>query len=89
MVTGGGTGIGRGIAEGLRAFGAKVAIWERNPDTCTRAAESVGGLAITVDVRDSAAVDDALARTASELGPPSILINTRRRHLLLTAAGHH
>ena len=27
VVTGGGAGIGRGIAAGLRAFGANVAIW--------------------------------------------------------------
>lgn len=75
VVTGAGTGIGRGIAEGLKAFGAKVAIWERNPDACTQAAESVGALGIAVDVRDSAAVDDALTRTMAELGPPTILIN--------------
>ena len=31
VVTGGGAGIGRGIARGLAAFGAKVAIWERDP----------------------------------------------------------
>jgi 3-oxoacyl-[acyl-carrier protein] reductase len=27
VVTGGGAGIGRGIAAGLKAFGAQVAIW--------------------------------------------------------------
>jgi len=75
VVTGGGTGIGRGIAAGLRAFGAQVAIWERNPDTCTEAADSIGALGITVDVRDSAAVDAALERTLTELGVPTILIN--------------
>ena len=75
VVTGGGTGIGRGLAAGLQAFGAKVAIWERNPQTCAAAAEALGVLGITVDVREAAAVDDALTRTVAELGVPSILIN--------------
>ena len=79
VVTGGGTGIGRGIAEGLKTFGARVAIWERNPQTCAAAAEALGVLGITVDVREAAAVDDALARTVAELGVPSILINNAGR----------
>ena len=44
VVTGGGSGIGRGIANGFAAFGAKVAIWERNPETSAAAAKEVGGL---------------------------------------------
>ncbi len=75
VVTGGGAGIGRGIAAGLKAFGARVAIWERNPDTCASAAEEIGALGIPVDVRDSAAVDAALAQTSAELGPVTILVN--------------
>jgi NAD(P)-dependent dehydrogenase (short-subunit alcohol dehydrogenase family) len=75
VVTGGGEGIGRGIAEGLAAFGASVAIWERNPDTCAAAAEVIGALGIVTDVRDSEQVDAALERTRSELGTPSILVN--------------
>ena len=75
IVTGGGAGIGRGIAAGLKAFGARVAIWERNPDSCASAAEDIGALGITVDVRDSAAVDAALAQTAAELGTVTILVN--------------
>ena len=75
VVTGGGEGIGRGVAEGLAAFGASVAIWERNVETCTSAAEAIGGLGIVTDVRDSEQVDAALARTATELGPVSILVN--------------
>src|SRR5580658_9460230 len=75
VVTGGGAGIGRGIARGFAAFGAKVAIWERDADTAASAAEEVGGLGITTDVRDSAQVDEALARTVAELGPVTILVN--------------
>jgi NAD(P)-dependent dehydrogenase (short-subunit alcohol dehydrogenase family) len=75
VVTGGGAGIGRGIAEGMAAFGASVAIWERDPATCASAAESIGGLDIVTDVRDSEQVDAALERTVNELGPPSILVN--------------
>ncbi|MCW2551271.1 MAG: oxidoreductase [Mycobacterium sp.] len=75
VVTGGGAGIGRGIAAGLAAFGAKVAIWERNPQTCASAAAEIAGLGITTDVRDSAQVDAALAQTAAELGQPTILVN--------------
>jgi len=75
IVTGGGAGIGRGIAQGLRAFGATVAIWERDADTCEAAAAEVGGLACITDVRDEAAVDAALADTINALGPPSVLVN--------------
>ena len=75
VVTGGGSGIGRGIARGLTAFGARVAIWERNADTAAAAAEEVGGLGITTDVRQSAEVDAALAQTVAELGPVTILVN--------------
>jgi 3-oxoacyl-[acyl-carrier protein] reductase len=75
VVTGGGEGIGRGIAEGLAAFAASVAIWERSVETCTSAAEAIGGLGIVTDVRDSEQVDAALQRTTTELGIPSILVN--------------
>ncbi len=75
VVTGGGAGIGRGIAEGLAAFGAAVAIWERDPHTCAAAADAVGGLAVVTDVRDPDAVDAALERTERQLGVVSILVN--------------
>jgi NAD(P)-dependent dehydrogenase (short-subunit alcohol dehydrogenase family) len=75
VVTGGGAGIGRGIAAGLAAFGASVAIWERDPDSCAAAAAEIGCLGIVTDVRDSAQVDAALEHTATELGPVRILVN--------------
>jgi NAD(P)-dependent dehydrogenase (short-subunit alcohol dehydrogenase family) len=75
VVTGGGAGIGRGIARGLAAFGAKVAIWERDPETCASAAQEIGGLSIPTDVRESSQVDAAMVQTVSELGPVRILVN--------------
>ncbi|MGP8060912.1 MAG: SDR family NAD(P)-dependent oxidoreductase [Acidimicrobiales bacterium] len=75
VVTGGGAGIGRGVVLGLSAFGASVAIWEQHEETARSAADEAGALAITTDVRDSAQVDAALARTVAELGPVSILVN--------------
>src|ERR1700739_3886876 len=75
VVTGAGSGIGRGIAAGMGAFRATVAIWERGPEHCALAAESIGALGIVTDVRDSGQVDAALQRTAAELGPATILVN--------------
>src|ERR1700733_4430981 len=75
VVTGGGSGIGRGIANGLAAFGARVAIWERDESTAQAASQETGGLGLTVDVREDEAVDDALRRTEGELGTVQILVN--------------
>lgn len=81
MVTGGGTGIGYGIAQSLLLHGAKVAIASRNADRLTAAAEKLtvdtGGtcLAVPCDVRDEGTVR-ALARTARDrLGPVSLVVN--------------
>ncbi|MEX2292424.1 MAG: SDR family oxidoreductase [Acidimicrobiales bacterium] len=75
VVTGGGAGIGRGIAAGLAAFGASVAIWEQNPESCAATASELGVLGIPTDVRDGAAVDEGMAQTVRALGPISILVN--------------
>ena len=75
MVTGGGAGIGRGIATAMAAFGAALAISERDVDSCAAASESLGALGIVTDVRDSEQVDAALKRTSAELGPVTTLVN--------------
>lgn len=75
VITGGGAGIGRGIAAGMAAFGASVAIWERDAESCASAAEAIGALGIVTDVRDSDQVNAALEHTAAELGPVTILVN--------------
>ena len=80
VVTGGGAGIGRGIADGFAAFGAKVAVFERDPERAERAASEIAetgadSFACTVDVRDGDAVADAVARTAKRLGDIDVLVN--------------
>ncbi len=75
VVTGGGAGIGRGIAEGLATFGASIAVWERDPGTAAAVATSVDGLGLVVDVRDGEALDRALAETLDRLGAVDILVN--------------
>jgi NAD(P)-dependent dehydrogenase (short-subunit alcohol dehydrogenase family) len=75
VVTGGGAGIGRGIANGLAAFGADVAVWERDPDTCAAAATEVGGLSVPTDVRDGDQVDLAVEATLDRYGRIDVLVN--------------
>ena len=56
---------------------------------CASAADEIGALGIATDVRDSAAVDAALARTEVELGPVTILVNNAWRRLLVGDPRHH
>ena len=75
VVTGGGAGLGRGIAAGLAAFGADVAVWERDPDTSASAADEVGGLSVVTDVRDAEQVDRAVAATVERFSRIDVLVN--------------
>jgi 3-oxoacyl-[acyl-carrier protein] reductase len=75
VVTGGGAGIGRGIALAFAEFGAHVAIWEKEEASAHAAAAEAGGLACVADVRDADQVDAALATTIEKVGVPTILVN--------------
>ena len=73
LVTGGNSGIGLGIAEGLARAGADVCIWGTNEGKNDEAAKQLaqhGGkvLALRCDVSDEAAVNEAFERTVAELG---------------------
>lgn len=75
VITGGGSGIGRGIAETFAEFGARVVIWEKDPEATEQTAVKLGALGCVTDVRDEEQVDAALARTIATVGVPTILVN--------------
>ena len=75
LVTGGGRGIGRGIAFELRAAGARVAVAARTREQVEATAGEIDGLAIEVDVSDRESVERMVERTEDELGPVDLLVN--------------
>ena len=80
LVTGGGSGIGRAIAQALAAQGAAVAIFDLLPDggqDAVAAITSKGGRATLLrgDVSRWDDVDRAVAAAVRELGPLGIMVN--------------
>jgi len=80
FVTGGATGIGRAIAETLSARGAAVAIFARNVERASQAAETLrssGGEAESyeADIAQTASVDAAIEKALARFGRVDILIN--------------
>jgi 2-hydroxycyclohexanecarboxyl-CoA dehydrogenase len=80
LVTGGARGIGRAIAVALASEGNAVAIGdlrEAEIAETVAAVEQAGGrgLQVTMDVTDSASVNDALERVRGTLGPIEVLVN--------------
>ena len=78
VVTGGGQGIGRGLALRLAAEGCKVAIFDLNPAAGHETAALAPDADIRtyeVDVGDYTAVQAAVDRVEAELGPIWALVN--------------
>lgn len=75
IITGAARGIGLAIARRLNRAGAKVALLDRPESDVQKAAASLGGIAIEVDVRDSTMVEAAINEAHARLGGLSILVN--------------
>ncbi len=77
LITGGGSGIGEGIARAMAAAGARVIVADRNAEGAARVAASIGGDAASyeLDVTDRAACDALAATIARDIGAISILVN--------------
>jgi len=77
-VTGGAQGFGRAIAERFLASGARVSLWDLNPESNAQTARELGGSpgvhTVTVDVSKREAVDAAATATAESLGGIDILV---------------
>jgi len=74
-VTGGATGIGRAIAHALAGAGAQVAVADLDIDGAERVAAELGGkaIAVAIDVRKRASVEQAFALVADRFGGYQIL----------------
>jgi peroxisomal 2,4-dienoyl-CoA reductase len=91
LVTGGGTGIGRGIAQALAAHGAHCAILSRRAEHLEPAAAEIAGrtgrpcLPVVADVRQPDQVEAAVARAVSEFGRIQIVVNNAAGNFLCAA----
>jgi NAD(P)-dependent dehydrogenase (short-subunit alcohol dehydrogenase family) len=80
LVTGGGTGLGKSMAQKFMALGAHVVIWGRRGPVLDEAAaemrEATGGTCETmaVDIRNAAAIDEAM-QAIFDAGPLTGLVN--------------
>ena len=91
LITGGGSGIGLGIAKAMAASGAKLAIASRNADRLDGAVAELTGLgaeamAVTCDVRDPEAVQSAVDRTVEAYGGLDVMIANAAGNFVVPAA---
>jgi NAD(P)-dependent dehydrogenase (short-subunit alcohol dehydrogenase family) len=92
LITGGGTGLGRGVAARLVKHGAEVHLWGRREAVLAEAAEEVANGRPeaahyqAVDVRDSSAVDAAIEQIWERHGPLTGLLNNAAANFIAPTA---
>ena len=86
LVTGGGTGICRGIAAAYARLGAKVCIVSRKADVLEATAKEIGAIAAVADVRKPDEVADAVKKTLDTFGALTTVVNGAAGNFLAPAA---
>jgi len=74
LVTGGGRGIGAGIARELANAGMQVAVTARTASQVEEVAGEIGGLALVGDVTSEKDVERWITEAQAELGPVDLLV---------------
>jgi NAD(P)-dependent dehydrogenase (short-subunit alcohol dehydrogenase family) len=75
IVTGGASGLGRATATALASRGARVSILDANVEAAQAAADALGAIAVTCDVRSPDSVIDAIRVVKKCIGTPRICVN--------------
>jgi NAD(P)-dependent dehydrogenase (short-subunit alcohol dehydrogenase family) len=80
IVTGGGSGLGRQMAEGLAEMGANLALCARKAERCIETATELAELGVEAigvgcDVRDPTQVQAVVEQARAEVGEVDILVN--------------
>ena len=74
LVTGGSKGLGRAIAAGLAAEGARVAVASRSAERIEEAAAAIGSRGYVFDSDDLGAVPGLIERVEADLGPIDVYV---------------
>ncbi len=92
LITGGGTGLGRGVARHLVEHGADVHLWGRRQAVLEEAAAEAsasrpGSVAVqAVDVRDAEQVDQAMTEIWDRYGPLTSVLNNAAANFIAPTA---
>jgi len=75
VVTGGASGIGRGVAEAFQSAGDRVVIADVDARAAHELAGELGAEHVELDISDPGSVDAALALITDRFGPVEVLVN--------------